>query len=75
MKKLFTAIALTALIASPALAKSANHDKAQSARSSSAQAQQSQRLASNVVIADGRVVGADPDARIRATLSRDHYTW
>jgi len=27
------------------------------------------------VIADGRVVGADPDARIRATLSRDHYTW
>jgi hypothetical protein len=74
MNKLFTAIALAAFVASPALAKSASH-KTQSAQSAYAQAPQYQRPSSNFVVAEGRVIGADPDLQIRSTLLRDHYTW
>jgi hypothetical protein len=74
MNRLSTAIALAALVASPALAKSAIH-KTQSAQSAYAQAPQYQRSSNNFVVAEGRVIGADPDLQIRSTLLRDHYTW
>jgi hypothetical protein len=66
MKKLLlTAVALTALAASPALAKT-HHMAAPASDGSYASA-----VGPSAVIVDGQMVGADPDPNIRFQLERD----
>ena len=62
MKKLVTALALSAFAAAPALA--ATHHRAQATQDAYA-------AGPNVVIVDGKVVGADPDPNVRLSLMRD----
>jgi len=66
MKKLLTAVAFAALVATPALAKT-HHMTAPSAADSYAMA-----AGPGVVVDDGQVVGADPDQNIRFQILRDH---
>jgi hypothetical protein len=63
MKKLVTALALSAFAATPAFA--ATHHRAHAAPDAYAAADP------NVVFVDGIVVGADPDPNIRLSLIRD----
>jgi hypothetical protein len=63
MKKLVTALALSAFAATPAFA--ATHHRAHAAQDAYAAADP------YTVIVDGKVVGADPDPNIRLSLIRD----
>lgn len=65
MKKIVTALVFAAVAATPAFAAN-HHKKADEATSAYAAATDS-----NVVIVNGKVVGADPDANIRLNLRRD----
>lgn len=65
MKKFIMALALAAVTAAPAFAAT-NHKKADDARAAYAAATDP-----TVVIVDGKVVGADPDANVRLNLRRD----
>jgi patatin-like phospholipase/acyl hydrolase len=65
MKKIVTALVFAAFAAAPAFAAT-HHKKADQADSAYAAATDP-----NVVIVDGKVVGADPDANIRLNLRRD----
>jgi patatin-like phospholipase/acyl hydrolase len=65
MKKLIMTLALAAVTAAPAFAAT-HHKKADDARAAYAAATDS-----TVVIVDGKVVGADPDANVRLNLRRD----
>jgi hypothetical protein len=62
MKKLITALALSAFAAAPALA--ATHHRAHATQDTYA-------AGPNVVIVDGKMVGADPDPNVRLSLMRD----
>jgi hypothetical protein len=64
MKKILTAVALSALIASPALAASPRHHVRDNAPVAVTDP-------SNNVYLDGEYRGADPDANIRYELRRD----
>jgi hypothetical protein len=65
LKTILSAVGVAALIASPALAKPRTH----------VQAQQPAVVSSDAVVApNGRVIGADPDANIRAEMLRDFQT-
>lgn len=68
MKTLMTAVALAALIASPAFA--ATKKVTTQVRATAAQ---SYALAppSSAVVVDGQVIGADPDPNVRLQLQRD----
>ncbi len=68
MKRLVTALALAAFAAAPAFAAT-HHRKADDARSAYAAASDP-----DVVIVNGKVVGADPDANVRLNLRRDPET-
>jgi hypothetical protein len=61
LKMILSAVGVAALIASPALAKP-QHPHVQAPTVSG----------TTVVAPDGRVIGADPDANIRAELLRDY---
>ena len=65
MKKLVTALVFAAFAAAPAFAAT-HHKKADDASGAYAAATDP-----NVVIVDGKVVGADPDANVRLNLRRD----
>jgi ferric-dicitrate binding protein FerR (iron transport regulator) len=65
MKKLIMALALAAATAAPAFAAT-HHKKMDDASGAYAAATDS-----NVVVVDGKVVGADPDANVRLNLRRD----
>jgi hypothetical protein len=60
LKVALSAIALTALVAVPAVAKSRNQQSAPA-----------QTYSNNTVYGEGRVLGADPDPRIRSEILRD----
>jgi patatin-like phospholipase/acyl hydrolase len=62
MKKLVTALALSAFAAAPAFA--ATHHRAHATQDAYA-------ADPTVVIVDGKVVGADPDPNVRLSLLRD----
>jgi hypothetical protein len=65
LKMMLTAVSLAAVVASPAFAKPRSH----------VQAQQPAVVSSDAVVApNGRVIGADPDANIRAEMLRDFQT-
>lgn len=64
MKKFVTALALAAFVATPAFA--ANHKKSNDAASTYVAATDP-----TVVVVNGKVVGADPDANVRLNLRRD----
>jgi hypothetical protein len=67
-KLLSTAIALAALVGTPALAATVHKGKT----SHAAYASQTQPDATNMIIGwDGRVLGTDPDPNIRFQLMRD----
>lgn len=68
MKMLLTAVALAALIASPAVAKTARHHQASGAFAS---VQEPGNVrAPNDVYVGTRVIGADPDPAVRLELIR-----
>ena len=67
MKTLMTAVALAALVASPAFAAT---KKVAQVRSTAAQSYASVP-APSVVVSGGQVIGADPDANVRLQLLRD----
>ncbi len=72
-KMLLTSIALTALVASPAFAKTHHPHRAAAPADaySSYAAAPGYAAGPNAVIVDGTVVGADPDPSIRFQLERD----
>ncbi len=65
MKKLVTALVFAAFAAAPAFAAT-HHKKADDARAAYAAASDP-----DVVIVNGKVIGADPDANVRLNLRRD----
>ena len=65
MKKIIAALVFAAFAAAPAYAAT-HHRKADEATGAYAAATDS-----DVVVVDGKVVGADPDANIRLNLRRD----
>ena len=78
MIKLLTTVALVAVVASPALARTkdrAHRAHSQAPQAYSTQDQQQARTsfgsASNVYDIRGRYVGTDPDAAIRSQLAKD----
>jgi hypothetical protein len=81
MKKLFTSVALIALIATPVLAqtkdRAAQRAQAQTPHAYTTQQQQQQQRSANrgneVYDIHGRLVGADPDATVRSQLANDPY--
>lgn len=73
MKKFFLTAAFAALIASPALAASSQHLRP-SAAADAAYAQDAYAYAlpdADTVVADGKVLGRDPDIFIRQSLLRE----
>jgi hypothetical protein len=64
LKVALSAIALAALVAAPAVAKS-----------SRTQNSQVPAYSNSTVIEDGKVVGADPDAFIRNEIRRDNSSY
>jgi hypothetical protein len=68
MTKLLTAASfLTALFASPVIAKSQAPKQLQSQRALDKSVDQSQ-----IVVRDGRVIGQDPDPNVRLQILREH---
>jgi hypothetical protein len=77
MKKLImTAVALVALAASPAFAKTYHTQALNAQASDESSAYEPGYIAAspNAVVVDGKVIGADPDANIRFQLERDPGT-
>jgi len=71
-KRVVTAVALAALLATPAFAKTRKHQPQQPAAATQGLYN---RVDSNAVVNwDGVVIGADPDPSIRAYLLRDDPT-
>jgi len=72
MKVFVAALALAALVATPAAAKSrhAISPQAAAAQASAPNGQSSSFFDGQAVIVNGRIVGRDPDAAIRADLLR-----
>jgi hypothetical protein len=76
MIKLLTTVALVAVVASPALARTKDrahraHGQAAYAAQDQQQARRSFGSANNVYDIRGRYVGTDPDAAIRSQLAKD----
>lgn len=78
MKKFFLTAALVAAVASPALAASSHHARnsaaTQGVQGTYAAAEDSYAFArpdADTVVADGKIVGRDPDAFIRQSLLRE----
>ena len=76
MIKLLTTVALVAIVASPALARTkhpAHRAQAQAPQTyqDQLQAQRSYGSASNVYSIRGKYIGTDPDPTIRAQMSND----
>jgi Ni/Co efflux regulator RcnB len=78
MKKLFTTVALVALVATPALAQTKDRAqqraRAEAPQTHTTQVQQQQRAANHaneVYDVRGHYVGSDPDPTIRAQLAND----
>jgi uncharacterized protein YdeI (BOF family) len=78
MKKFFITAALVAAVASPALAASSHHARnsaaTQGAQGSYASAEDTYAYArpdADTVVADGKIIGRDPDAFIRQQLLRE----
>src|SRR5262252_4415306 len=76
MIKLLTTVALVAMVASPALARTKDrvhraHAQAPQTHQDQLQAQRSFGSASNVYSIRGKYVGTDPDPKIRAQMSND----
>jgi len=78
MKKLFTAVALVALVATPVLAQTKDRApqraRAEAPQTHTTQVQQQRRSANrnnDVYDVRGQYVGADPDPAIRAQLAND----
>jgi Ni/Co efflux regulator RcnB len=76
MKKLFTTVALVALVATPVLAQTKDRPsqraRAQAPQTSTTQQQQRALAAThNVYDVRGQYVGSDPDSRIRAQMAND----
>jgi hypothetical protein len=74
MKKLFTTVALVALVATPVLAQTKDRPS-QRARAQAPQTSTTQQRAlagaNNVYDVRGQYVGSDPDSRIRAQMAND----
>jgi Flp pilus assembly protein CpaB len=66
LKVALSVIALAALVAAPAVAKSRTQERA----NTQAPAYQNEQ-----VIVDGKVIGADPDAHIRGEIRRDGLSY
>jgi hypothetical protein len=64
LKVALSAVALAALVAAPAVAKSRTQ-----------QPTQAPAYSNNTVVQDGNVVGADPDAYIRHEILRDNNAY
>jgi hypothetical protein len=62
LKIALSAVALAALVAAPAVAKSRT----------SQQTGQTPAYSNSTVVQDGRVVGSDPDGFVRQEIRRDH---
>jgi hypothetical protein len=60
----FTALAIATLVAAPAFAQQAPKQRAPSAPPAT--------VNQNNVVVDGKIIGADPDPRIRMELLREH---
>jgi hypothetical protein len=60
LKVVLSAVALAALVAAPAVAKSRNQQSAPA-----------QTYSNNTVYGEGHVLGTDPDPRIRSEILRD----
>jgi Ni/Co efflux regulator RcnB len=77
MKKLFTTVALVALVATPVLAQTKDRTQqrtrveAQQTRTTQVQQQQQRRSANDVYDIRGQRVGSDPDPTVRAQLAND----
>jgi Flp pilus assembly protein TadD len=79
MKKLFTTVALLALVATPVLAQTKDRapqrERAEAPQTYTTQVQQQQRRSANrandVYDTRGQYVGSDPDPTIRAQLAND----
>lgn len=77
MKKLIIAAALVAAVASPALAASSHHARNSAATQgaqgayAAADTYANARPDADSVVADGKVIGRDPDAFIRQSLLRE----
>jgi Ni/Co efflux regulator RcnB len=78
MKKLFTTVALVALVATPVLAQTNDRTQqrtpAEASQTQTKQAQQQRRAATrthDVYDIRGQYVGSDPDPAIRAQLAND----
>jgi hypothetical protein len=63
LKVVLSAVALAALVAAPAVAKSRTQNS------------QAPSYSNNVVLDDGKVVGADPDAFVRGEIRRDNSSY
>lgn len=74
MKKFFITAALVAAVASPALAASTHHARNSAATQGAYTAEDTYAYARpdvDTVVADGKVIGRDPDAFIRQSLLRE----
>lgn len=75
MKKFFLTAALVAAVASPALAASSHHARnSEAVQGAYAAANDSYAYArpdADTVVADGKVIGRDPDVFIRQSLLRE----
>jgi hypothetical protein len=69
MKKLLTAIGLTAMLVAPALAAPARHHDGRPSHAQSA------TVPSDVVVYGGQVIGQDPDPNVRLQIRRDAFSW
>jgi hypothetical protein len=65
LKVVLSAVALAALVAAPAVAKSSTHHNARALGYSY----------NNTVVQNGHVLGADPDRGVRFELRRDGRYW
>ena len=75
MKKLFTTVALVALVATPVLAQTKDRPsqraRAQAPQTTTVQQERSLASTHNVYDIRGQYVGSDPDSRIRAQMAND----
>jgi hypothetical protein len=70
-KTIISALAVIALLATPALAKTRKHQAVTTPGQGIYNTVAPNTLASPKVEADGRVIGADPDPQIRTEMLRD----
>lgn len=76
MKKILTALALTAVIASPAFARTVRHAPVDANAQYVTVRPQGTVLNSTTTVRDGagNVIGADPDINVRASLFQNQTT-